>query len=178
MTPEALWLGSTAATVLAAAVVVWRLRPEPPPPGDGRTFRLKRAVAVIGWGLAAGGVALLWLTVWIGETPSVLDGIAVALLAVTLAAYGLSMVLRQRRSWIHADRSGLTVRRVRGRPVRLAWGEVERVRFSTTRGGFVFEGRGERIVASVDLVGFDDLTRLVSTRLAGRGGKKAARLGR
>lgn len=128
-------------------------------------FSLLAGLVIVGWGAVAFGIESaedLWSLVG---------------LAVFFGGIGLAFVAAYRREWVRVTLDGIESQSLlASEPVRIAWSDVERVRFGRVSGLLTVIARdGRRARVSALMVGADHLGDLVEERYPRRGGPEAAR---
>jgi hypothetical protein len=158
--------------------LVFRGTSDPPPlAGDALVLRYPRAVAASGWGTWAFGVGMAVWIVGTMEAPTVRDLVGAAGLALFFGALGTPLLLLRAREWVRVTPEGVEGQTAFSRrPVRLAWGEIERVRFSRLTAYLTLDGPGGRSVrVGALLQGVGVLADAVERRLWAAGAAEAVR---
>ena len=152
---------------------------EAAPAAEDGAFVLRhgRGLAIFGWVSIAAGITIAGASAFSFGVQSASDVLGLLGVLALFGGIGLLLLVAHRHEWVRVTTEGLEGRALFAfRTVRVAWEEVDRVRFSGLSGYLTVVARdGRRVRASAMMVGASHLGDLVERRFPHRGGPEAAR---
>jgi len=152
--------------LVVAGVLAWyaKLRTKPPvvDTSSGRVLlKPARMSALLAW-LCVGIVVLVaGFAIWEQDPENIPPQLIIIALFGIGGGYLLLHVYVAQSGF---DKAGLFQRTLLGKQKRIAWEEVNRVRYSAFKGGLVIQGGGKKLLISDGQQGFDALVQAVALR--------------